>query len=234
MAEEFERAERIWGSEGTGRLLHAHVALFGVGGVGSYAAEALARAGVGAIDLFDHDVVSLSNINRQLPALRSTIGQRKADVMAERIRDIHPQAQVTVHPVFYGPDNADWYDLSAYDYILDAVDSVSAKLELAVRAQAAGVPIISCMGAGNKLDPTRFVVTDIYRTSTCPLARVMRRELKKRGVERLKVVYSTEPARPQPVQAGERPTPASVSFVPGVAGLIAAGEVIRDLLADLL
>ena len=210
------------------------MAVFGLGGVGGYAAEALARAGVGALSLFDADVFSPSNLNRQLCAAQSTLGQPKVQVFAAHIAGIDPAIRVQAHRVFYLPETADAWPLDAYDYVLDAVDTVAAKLELAVRAHAAGVPIASAMGCGNKLDPTAFTVTDIFATHTDPLARVLRRELKKRGVPRLKVVYSTEAAR-TPCLPGEekgtagRPAPASVSFVPGVAGLILAGEAIKDL-----
>ena len=236
--EEFSRTEQLIGTEGVDRLAGAHVAVFGVGGVGGYACEALARAGVGALDLFDMDTVSLSNINRQIVALHSTVGRYKTEVMAERIKDINPDCAVTVHNVFYLPENAEEFPLEGYDYVVDAVDTVAAKIELALRAKAAGVPLISAMGAGNKLDPTRFAVTDISKTAGCPLARVMRRELKIRGIAHLKVVYSTEPAAPLAADApveektpGKR-APGSLSFVPSVAGLILAGEVIKDLVGS--
>lgn len=233
MLNEFLRTELLFGREAMQKLESSHVAVFGIGGVGGHAAEALARSGIGALDLIDNDTVSLSNLNRQIVALRSTVGRYKADVMKERIQDINPEAKVRALRLFYLPETADELDLGKYDYIVDAVDTVTAKLELAVRAKAAGVPLISCMGAGNKLDPTAFTVTDISKTSVCPLARVMRRELKKRGITSLKVVYSTEPARtPLPCEEGDarRAVPGSVAFVPSVAGLIAAGEVIRDLI----
>ncbi len=222
----------LLGGQAMERLSRAHVILFGVGGVGGYAAEALARGGVGALDLVDPDRVSLSNLNRQIVALHSTLGRYKTEAARERLLDINPAMTVNAWQVFYGPETADGFDLSRYDYVIDAVDTVGAKLELAVRAQDAGVPIISCMGAGNKLDPTAFRVSDISRTSVCPLARVMRRELKKRGVARLKVVWSPEPPL-TPESAGEetegRRIPGSVSFVPSAAGLVLAGAVIRDL-----
>ncbi len=234
--EERSRTELLLGRDGVERLMTARVAVFGIGGVGGYACEALARAGVGALDLFDHDTVSLSNINRQIVALHSTVGRSKADVMRERIADIDPDCRVQVHEVFYLPENADSFPLDGYDYIVDAIDTVSAKVELAVRAERAGVPIISAMGAGNKLDPTRFSVTDLFRTQGCPLARVMRRELKKRGLQRLKVVFSDEPVcqlheTPEcaDAQIGGKRAPGSVSFVPSVAGLILASEVVREL-----
>ena len=228
------RTAMLLGEEGLERLQRARVAVFGVGGVGGQVCEALARAGVGAIDLYDSDTVSLSNINRQIIALHSTVGRAKVDVMRERILDINPCCVVRAYRVFYLPENAWDYPLEQYDYIADAVDTVSAKIELAVRARAAGVPLISSMGTGNKLDPTRFCVTDLSKTEGCPLARVMRRELKARGITRLKVVYSTEPVAAHiwepPVSPDEKKQPpASLSFVPPVAGLILAGEIIKDL-----
>lgn len=230
------RTAMLLGEDGVAKLKNSRVAVFGIGGVGGHAAEALARSGVGEIDLFDGDVVSESNINRQLIALHSTIGLYKADVMKARIAEICPQTQVHAHNVFYTEENAQNFPLSAYDYIIDAVDMVSAKLLLAVGATAANIPIISCMGAGNKLDPTAFRVTDIYKTTMCPLAKVMRRELKLRGIRKLKVVFSTEPPLTplaleddKTLAPQKRQTPGSVSFVPSVAGLILAGEVIKDL-----
>ena len=223
------------GGEAVARLKNAHVAVFGVGGVGGYTVEALARSGVGALTLVDDDTVNLTNLNRQIIALHSTLGQYKVDAAKARILDINPDCRVNALKTFFLPENADAFDFAQYDYVVDAIDTVSGKIELAVRCQAAGVPLISCMGAGNKLDPTAFVVTDISKTSVCPLARVMRRELRKRGVERLKVVYSTEPAREQmgAMEASEagarRSVPASNAFVPAAAGLIAAGEVIREI-----
>lgn len=230
----FARSELLLGKEGMARLGAAHVAVFGLGGVGGHAAEALARGGIGRLTLFDSDVVSLTNLNRQLVATMDTLGESKVAVMARRIASIAPGAEVVQMPVFYTVQNADSYPLDGYNYIVDAIDTVSAKIELIVRAHEAGVPIISAMGCGNKLDPTRFVVTDLYRTDTDPLARVLRRELRRRGVAQLRVVYSTEPAR-TPGPGGEvkgatgRPAPGSMSFVPGVAGMIMAGEVIKDL-----
>lgn len=231
MTNEFSRAELLLGSDALQKLKSSRVAVFGVGGVGGYAVEALARCGVGTLDLIDNDRVSLSNINRQIIALHSTVGMLKTDAAAARIRDICPETVVHCHPVFFLPENADEFDFSQYDYVIDAVDTVSAKVEIALRAQAAGVPVISAMGAGNKLDPTRFRVADIYETKVCPLCRAMRGILKKRGVERLKVVYSEEtPITPPVIADGEkRAVPGSVSFVPPVMGLILAGEVIRDL-----
>ena len=223
------------GADGIKKLKSARVAVFGVGGVGSYAVEALARSGVGALDLIDDDVVSQTNINRQLIALHSTIGRAKVEVAAERIADINPDCAVRAYKTFYTPETAGQFDFSQYDYVVDAIDNVSGKIALAGQAQEAGVPIISAMGAGNKLDPTAFEVADIYKTSVCPLARVMRRELKRRGIKRLKVVYSKEEAL-TPLDSEEengvhqkRQTPGSVAFVPSVTGLIIAGEVIKDL-----
>lgn len=232
MKEEQIRTAGLLGEDGVKKLQNARVAVFGVGGVGGQVAEALARAGVGAIDLFDNDVVSLSNINRQIIALHSTVGRAKVDVMRERILDINPDCRVTAHQVFYLPENADKFPLDVYDYIADAIDTVTAKLELCVRAKEAGVPMIAAMGTGNKLDPTKFTVTDISKTEGCPLARVMRRELKARGILHQKVVYSTEPAQKPIYDMGsdrKKVPPASLSFVPPVAGLIMAGEIIRDL-----
>lgn len=230
MNEQFVRTARLIGEDAVDRLASSRVLLFGVGGVGSFAAEALARAGVGEITLVDGDTVALSNLNRQLVALHSTIGRGKAEVMAERIRDINPDCRVTPLRLFYGKDNPDAFDFSAYDYVIDAIDSVTSKLLIAERCKAAGTPVISCMGTGNKLDPSRFVVTDISKTHTCPLARVMRRELHKRGIDHLKVLYSLESARmPAEDETGSRRTPASISFVPPVAGMTLAGEVICDL-----
>lgn len=230
--EAFSRIEMLIGEEAIDRLQSARVAVFGVGGVGGFATEALVRSGVGAIDIFDNDTVAASNLNRQIIALHSTIGKAKVEVMKARLLDINPDVRVTAHQMFYVPENAHEVDLSAYDYIIDAVDTVAAKIELAVRAEKLNVPCISAMGAGNKLDPTKIEVTDIYKTSACPLARVMRRELKSRGVKKLKVAYSTEPAlTPLTQPAGEkrRATPGSTAFVPSVMGLIIAGQVVRDL-----
>ncbi len=230
--EEHSRTARVLGWDAVETLKNSHVAVFGVGGVGGHLTEALARAGVGRLSIFDRDTVSLSNINRQAIALHSTVGRPKVEVMAERIKDINPACEVFAHHLFYLPETADGVDLSQYDYIADAIDNMAAKIELAVRAQAAGVPMISAMGAGNKLYPERFTVTDLYKTDTDPLARIMRRELKARGVKKLKVVYSDEtplPPRPETCTEGERPSPGSLSFVPGVMGMIMAGEIIRDL-----
>lgn len=219
------RTEMLLGREGMQKLAQAHVAVFGIGGVGSFAAEALVRSGIGAVTLVDKDTVSLSNCNRQLIATQKTVGRPKVEVMAERAREIRADVQVYPRREFFLPQSQDW-DFSQYSYIIDAVDTVSAKIELAVRAQAAGVPIISSMGAGNKLDPAAFRVADLYETSVCPLARVMRRELRRRGIAHMKVVYSTEP--PRISEDGGR-VPGSVAFVPSVAGLMLAGAVVREL-----
>ena len=222
--EEFLRTEMLLGPGATESLCKKSVIIFGVGGVGSYAAEAIARSGVGKITLVDSDRVSLSNINRQLCALHSTVGRYKTEVTKERIIDINPLCSVTEINKFYLPENADEFEIEKYDYIIDAIDTVSAKLDLAKRAYDMGLNIISCMGTGNKLDPSKFEITDIYKTSVCPLCRVMRRELKARGVKELTVLYSPE----EPVKTGER-TPGSLPFVPGVAGLMIAGRAIMDL-----
>lgn len=234
MINEFSRTELLLGADGMEKLKRARVAVFGIGGVGGYAVEALARAGIGALDLIDNDVISLTNINRQIIALHSTVGLPKTDVMAARVKDINPECEVRTYQTFYSPDTAEQFDFAQYDYIIDAIDTVTGKLALAVNAQKANTPIISSMGTGNKLDPTAFTVTDIYKTSFCPLARIMRKELRKRGIERLKVVYSQEEAlTPEGVTEelpqGRRSIPGSVSFVPSAAGLILAGEVIKDI-----
>lgn len=238
MREEFVRTALITGERAIEKLNESRVAIFGIGGVGGFAAEALARAGVGRFVLVDNDRVSLSNINRQIIALHSTVGRLKTEVMKERILDINPLAEAECRNAFYLPESAADFDFESYSYVVDAVDTVTAKIDIVMRAQAAGVPVISCMGAGNKLDPTAFRVADIYETSGCPLARVMRSELKKRGVKALKVVYSTEKAIAPVLSDGvlpdpmRRQTPGSISFVPSVAGLIAAGEVIKDLIKN--
>ena len=219
----FSRTEALLGEQAMEKLKKARVAVFGIGGVGGHVVEALVRSGVGAVDIVDSDKVCLSNLNRQIIATESSIGKYKVDVMKERILDINPEAVVNVHKCFYLPEMKDEFDFSQYSYVVDAVDTVTAKIQLVMEAAEAGVPIISSMGAGNKLDPTAFQVADIYKTSVCPLAKVMRRELKKRGIKKLKVVYSRE----QPVV--KNAVPASVAFVPSVAGLITAGEVIKDL-----
>ena len=230
MDDRFVRTALVFGDEGMERLTKARVAVFGVGGVGGHCVQALARAGIGAIDVFDDDVVSVTNINRQAVAMTSTIGRPKVEVIRDQILDINPEAVVTCHQVFYTPENADTVDLSVYDYIVDAIDTVKAKVELICRAKALSVSIISAMGAGNKLDPTRFEVEDLAKTSVCPLCRVMRTQLKKRGIVHHKVVYSREePVRVVADDANGRHAPGSVSFVPPVMGLILAGEVIKDL-----
>lgn len=234
MNEIFARTELLIGKDGIDRLQKAKVAVFGVGGVGGYAVEALARSGIGHFLLVDNDVVSESNLNRQIIALRSTVGKYKTQVMKERIADICPDTVVETRECFFLPDNADEFSFADYDYVIDAIDTVSGKIALAERCREAGTRIISAMGAGNKMDPTKFVVTDIYRTEVCPLARVMRRELKKRGIRSLKVVYSTEKAMTPTRQIvsgdGRKVTPGSMAFVPGAAGLILASEVVRDIL----
>ena len=227
MLDQFSRTELLFGKKAMERLSSSRVAVFGIGGVGGFTVEALARSGVGAIDLIDHDQVCLTNINRQIIATHKTVGKYKVDAAAERILEINPDCKVTAHKIFYMPDTQDGFDFSPFDYIVDAIDTVTGKLLIAENAVECGVPVISCMGAGNKLDPTAFEVADIFETSVCPLAKVMRRELKKRGIERLKVVYSKE--EPKKPVATEPRVPASNAFVPSVAGLIIAGEVIKDL-----
>lgn len=246
----FSRSELLLGAENMNKLAKAKVAVFGVGGVGGYVVEALARTGVGSFVIVDNDTVCLTNINRQIIATNSSVGKYKVDVMRDRILDINPDAQVEVRKCFYLPENAHEFNFSEYSYVVDAVDTVTAKLEIILRAKEANVPIISSMGAGNKMDPTKFEVADIYKTSMCPLAKVMRHECKKRGIKKLKVVYSTEaPMKPlvsdkeqfkedrqanpdaDHAQKGRRDTPGSLAFVPSVAGLVLAGEVVKDLIA---
>lgn len=228
---EFSRTEMLIGKEGVERLKNAKVAVFGIGGVGGYVCEALIRSGLGTIHLIDNDLVSESNLNRQIIALRSTIGRLKTEVMAERLKDINPDVEIVRHDVFYLPETAEKFDFSEYDYVVDAIDTVSGKISLIERAKQSGTPIISAMGAGNKLDPTVFEVADIAKTSVCPLARVMRRELKKRGIEHVKVLYSKEePKRTEAEAENGKTPPGSIAFVPSVAGLIIASEVIKDLL----
>lgn len=231
MNNKFARTALLLGEAGMHKLEQAHVILFGVGGVGGYAAEALARSGIGHLSLVDKDIVSESNINRQIIATTKTVGRPKVEVMKERIEEINPEANVDIYHCFFLPETADQFDFKAYDYVVDAVDNVTAKIELTLRAKAAGVPVIASMGAGNKLDASKFEVSDIYRTSVCPLAKVMRRELKKRGVDSLKVVYSKEePIKNEaPGEEGRRSAPGSVAFVPSAAGLILAGEVVKDI-----
>lgn len=236
MLSQFSRTEMLFGREGMERLFRARVAVFGLGGVGGYAVEALARSGVGSLTLVDNDTVSQSNLNRQILATMDTVGQYKTDAAKARVLSINPDAEVRAQRLFFLPETADSFDFHGYDYIVDAIDTVAGKLELVMGAYAAGVPIISSMGTGNKLDPTALEVADIYETSVCPLARVMRRELKKRGVPALKVVYSREPPLTPltpPEEDGSNPSrsvPGSTAFVPAAAGLILAGEVIKDLI----
>ena len=253
MQDQFSRSRLLLGKDAMDRLAGARVAVFGIGGVGGYVCEALARSGIGALDLIDNDRVCLTNINRQIIATTKTIGRQKTEVMAERIRDINPRARVEVHNTFVLRENVNNFPFEEYDYVVDAVDTVTAKLALILRAQETGTPVISAMGAGNKLDPSRFRVADIYQTRVDPLARVMRRECKKRGIRRLKVVYSEEepirplddpeiscrlhcvcPAGTQRKCTDRRDIPGSLSFVPSVAGLIIAGEVVKDLVRNLL
>lgn len=234
MEEPFSRARMLLGNAAMDTLRSAAVAVFGLGGVGGTTAEALGRAGIGRLALFDPDQVALSNLNRQAAALHSTLGRLKAEVMRDRLLDIHPEADVTAHPIFYDATNADEVDLTAFSYIVDAIDTVTSKLLLIQRAKEAGVPLISCMGTGNKLDPSRLRVADLADTRVCPLARVMRRELKKRGILHLQVVYSDEPPRTplyeeDTAESARRRTPGSVSFVPPAAGLLLASAVVRDL-----
>ena len=232
---QFSRTELLVGREAMDKLHHAKVAVFGIGGVGGHVTEALARSGVGALELIDNDTVSLTNINRQIVALHSTIGKPKVEVMAARIADINPDAEVTCRQCFFLPENAHEFDFSQYDYVVDAVDTVAAKIAIIMAAKAAGVPVISSMGAGNKMDPAAFQVADIYKTSVDPLARVIRQAMNKRGVKNLKVVYSTElpleaiGSTEETVAPGRRALPGSTAFTPSVAGLIIASEVIKDL-----
>ena len=232
MSEEFSRLELLIGQEAMSRLTRKRVAVFGIGGVGGHVAEALARSGVGALDLIDKDTVDVTNLNRQIVALHSTIGKSKVDVMKERILDINPECQVQVNQCFYLPETKDDFDFTQYDYIVDAVDTVTAKIQLVMEAMRCKTPIISSMGAGNKMNPVAFEVADLYQTSVCPLARVMRRELKKRGISQLKVVYSREEAIHPDFPEGEEVVPGSNAFVPSVAGLILASEVVKDLVKN--
>lgn len=226
--EEFCRTERLLGAAALEKLSKSRVAVFGIGGVGGHAAEALVRSGIGALDIIDGDEVALSNINRQIIALHSTVGQPKTEAAAARFLDINPNLKLKCFQFRLSEETVGAFDFSEYDYVVDAIDDVRAKVLLAVKCKETQTPLISSMGAGNKLDPTKFQIADIYETSVCPLARVMRRELKSRSIERLKVVYSTEPPH-APTREGERVVPASCAFVPSVAGLIIAGEVVRDL-----
>lgn len=231
MNERFSRTELLLGFEAMEKLKNSHVCIFGVGGVGGYVAEALARSGIGALTLIDNDIVSTSNINRQIFALTSTVGMMKTTAAKERLCDINPEIKITEYNMFYLPETADEIDLNKFDYVVDAIDTVTAKIYLAQKCDELNVPLISSMGTGNKLDPTRFEVTDIYKTSVCPLARVMRLELKKRGVKKLKVVYSKEePQNKVADNQNGRHAPGSCAFVPSVAGLVLASEVIKDLI----
>ena len=236
MNEQFSRTAILLGTEAVEKLRNARVAVFGIGGVGGYTVEALARCGVGQLDLIDSDTVSISNINRQILATHSTVGMLKVDAAKARVLDIHPECTVRTYPIFYLPDTAEQFDFTQYDYIVDCIDTVTGKLQLVERAVAAGTPIICSMGTGNKLDASAFQVADISKTSMCPLARIMRKELKKRGINHLKVVYSQEEALTPDVdpeelaRTGKRQIPGSVAFVPGAAGLILAGEVVKDLI----
>ena len=237
MLSQFSRTELLIGKEGMERLSNSRVAVFGVGGVGGYTVEALARSGIGELALIDNDQVALTNLNRQIIATTKTLGRDKVDVAKERVMEINPSAKVNIYKKFYLPETKEEFDFTKYDYVVDAIDTVSGKIALVEQAKEAGVPIISSMGAGNKLDPTAFRVADIYKTSVCPLAKVMRRELKKRGIRKLKVVYSEEmpivPEKNAEMEQAEptqkRQVPGSVAFVPSVVGLIIAGEVIKDL-----
>ena len=235
MQEQFIRTQMLLGADAVQRLQKARVALFGLGGVGGYTLEALARSGIGALDLIDSDTVSLSNLNRQILATHSTVGMLKVEAARRRVLDINPSCVVNTYPVFYTPETANQFDFAQYDYIVDAIDTVTGKLQLVQRAVESGTPIISCMGTGNKLDASAFEVTDLSKTSMCPLARVMRRELGKRGIQHLKVVYSREEAltptgwEEEAAALGKRQIPGSVAFVPGAAGLLLAGEVVKDI-----
>lgn len=230
MQDQFSRMKLLLGEEAVDKLKTMRVAIFGIGGVGGYVCEALVRSGVGHFDLIDSDTVSLSNLNRQIIATHSTIGKYKTDIMKERMLDINPNVEVSTYRAFFLPENADTFPFAEYDYIVDAVDTVTAKIELVMKATEKSIPIISCMGTGNKLDGSRFEVTDIYKTQMCPLAKVMRRELKARGIKKLKVVYSQEKPIKVPADEMEGRVPGSTAFVPPVAGFIMAGEVVKDLL----
>lgn len=233
MQEIFKRTQMLIGKENIDKLANSNILLFGVGGVGGYAAEMLARCSVGSITLVDNDCVSKSNINRQIIATLDTVGRLKTEVMKERILSVNPKAQVDIYNCFFLPENSNEIDFTKYDYIIDAVDTVTAKIEIITKAQKESIPVISCMGTGNKLDPTRLKIDDIYKTSVCPLARIMRSQLRKRGVESLKVLYSTEqPIKPDSDEktSSGKPVPGSVSFVPSVAGILIAREVIMDIM----
>ncbi len=231
--EQFQRTQLLLGRSAMEKLADSHVIIFGIGGVGGYVAEALVRSGIGCFTLVDNDTVTVSNINRQIIATFDSIGRYKTEVMKERMLSINPKVQVEIRNCFYLPENADEFDFTQYDYVVDAIDTVTAKLQLVMEAKKADVPIISCMGTGNKLDPGRLMITDVYKTSICPLAKVMRRELRKRGIDKLKVLYSTEepmvPDGAEVTENGRRAVPGSTSFVPPSAGLMIAAEVIKDL-----
>lgn len=227
MSNQYSRTEMIIGTEAVDKIRSASVIVFGIGGVGSYVVEGLARAGIGKLVLVDNDVVDITNINRQLPALHSTVGKSKAGVMADRVKDINPDCNVEVVECFFMPDTADRFDFTEYDYVVDAIDTVTGKLTLIEKAYNEGVPVISSMGTGNKLDPTQFKISPIEKTKVCPLAKVMRKELKNRGIKGIKVLYSEE----EPIKHEGGSTPGSISFVPSAAGLIIAGEVIRDIIS---
>lgn len=229
---QFSRTELLLGEKSVENLAKKRIAVFGAGGVGGFVCEGLVRAGVGSLDIIDKDTVALSNINRQLIALHSTVGMNKVDVLEKRLKDINPNLVLRKYKCFFLPETSDSFDFREYDYVVDAIDTVTGKIELVLKAKEAGVPVISAMGAGNKLDPTAFQVADIYKTSVCPLARVMRRELKKRGIEKLKVVYSKEEPLKPDFEEGEEVVPGSVSFVPSVMGLIIAGEIVKDLTSE--
>lgn len=229
---QFSRTELLLGEKSVENLTKKRIAVFGAGGVGGFVCEGLVRAGVGSLDIIDKDTVALSNINRQLIALHSTVGMNKVDVLEKRLKDINPNLVLRKYKCFFLPETSDSFDFREYDYVVDAIDTVTGKIELVLKAKEAGVPVISAMGAGNKLDPTAFQVADIYKTSVCPLARVMRRELKKRGIEKLKVVYSKEEPLKPDFAEGEEVVPGSVSFVPSVMGLIIAGEIVKDLTSE--
>ena len=229
---QFSRTELLLGEKSVENLAKKRIAVFGAGGVGGFVCEGLVRAGVGSLDIIDKDTVALSNINRQLIALHSTVGMNKVDVLEKRLKDINPNLVLRKYKCFFLPETSDSFYFREYDYVVDAIDTVTGKIELVLKAKEAGVPVISAMGAGNKLDPTAFQVADIYKTSVCPLARVMRRELKKRGIEKLKVVYSKEEPLKPDFAEGEEVVPGSVSFVPSVMGLIIAGEIVKDLTSE--
>lgn len=230
MSDIFERTRMLLGESAVEKLNNSRVAVFGVGGVGGYVVEALVRSGIGEIDVFDKDTVSVSNINRQIIATQTTVGMPKVEAIKARAEEINPQVKVHTHEVFYLPENADDYDFSVYDYIVDAIDTVTAKIEIIKRAKTLNIPVISSMGTGNKLDPTRLEVADISKTEVCPLARIMRRELRVRGINHLKVVYSKEEPIKSGIEENGKSVPGSVAFVPSVAGLIIAGEVVKDII----